>query len=109
MIDHDLNLFFLGIVKFPFGRLEITARFPCHDLDLFAAQSERGTTAIHRRVSDPNDQHLLTNCLCVLEGDRFQPVDTDMNAVTVVASGDFEIFSSRCPSPNKNSVVAFFQ
>ena len=109
MIDHDLNLFFLGIVKFPFGRLEITARLSCHDLDLFASQSERGTTAIHRRVPDPNDEYLFTNFLCMLEGDRFQPVDTDMNAVALIASGDFEIFPSRRPSPNKNSVVAFFQ
>ena len=39
MIDEFLNLFFLGIVKFPFGRLEITARFACHHLDRLAAQS----------------------------------------------------------------------
>ena len=106
VIDDDLDAFFLGVVQLPGRRFEVPARAARHHLDVLAAQTARRPAAIHRRVADADDQHLLADRIDVSEGDRLQPIDPDVDAIRVVAAGDVEILAARRAAADEDSVEA---
>ena len=103
VIDDDLDAFFLGVVQFPRRGFEESARAARHHLDIFAAQPARGPAAIHGGVADADDQNPLADLVDVPEGDRFQPVDADVDAVGIVAAGQISSLPRGAPVPTKTA------
>ena len=67
----------------------------------------RRPAAIHRRVADADDQDALADFVDVAEGDRFQPVDADVDAVGFVAAREIEFLAARRAGADEDRVVAF--
>src|SRR5580704_4238996 len=93
VIDDDFDFFSLGVFEFPLGSLEELTRLARHDLDVFGAEPERAAAAIHGGIADADDQNPLADLVDVTEGDRFEPGDADVNAVGIVAAGQFEFLA----------------
>ncbi len=106
MIDDDLDVFLFGILELPVGGLEESARLACHNLDVFCPQPERGTATIHRGIADTDDQHVVTDLLCVPEGDGLQPVDTNVNVFRVVTPWQLEFLAARRAGTDEYGVEA---
>src|ERR1051325_971718 len=106
MIDYDLDLFFFGVLEFPRRCLEELTRAERHDLDRFSAQATRSTAAIHGGIADANDEDVFADGIGMSESYRIQPVDADMDAVGIMASGNFEIFPARRARADEDSVVS---
>src|SRR5438874_1835518 len=76
-----------------------------HDLDVAAAQPARGAAAVHRGVADPDDQDPLADLVDVLERDRFQPVDPDVDVgARLGASREHQILAARGPAADEGCV-----
>ena len=106
VIDDDLDAFFFGVFELPGRGFEETARAARHHFDVFAAQTAARPAAIHRRIADADDQDLLADRIDVAEGDRFQPVDADVDAVGVVAAGNLEFLAARRAGADEDRVEA---
>src|SRR5205807_6484062 len=66
----------------------------------------RRAAAVHSRVADPDDEDALPDRVDVIEGDGFQPVDADVNAVSIVPAGDLEVLAARGAAANEDGVEA---
>src|SRR6185295_7662003 len=95
MIDDDLDVLFLGILQLPLRRLEEAARLARHDFHALRAEPERRATAVHRRVADADDKHALADRFDVAEGHRFEPGDTDVDAIGVVTARQHQLLAFR--------------
>ena len=93
VIDDDFDVFPLGILEFPLGRLEELARFARHDFHVFRAEPQRAAAAVHGGIADADDQYPLADFIDVAECNGLQPSDADMNAIGVVTTGQFEFFA----------------
>ena len=104
VIDDDLDAFFLGILEFPGGRFEESARAARHHLDVFAAEPAGRPAAIHGGVADADDQDPLADRIDMAEGNRFEPIDADVDPIGIVAAGNFEIFAARRTAAHEDGV-----
>ena len=77
-----------------------------HHFDLLAAQSPRGAAAIHRGIAHADDQDVFADGIGVAEGDRIEPVDTDVDAVGIVAPGNVEILTARRARADEDGIEA---
>ena len=109
VIDHNLDAFLFGVFEFPRRGFEVSARPARHHLDVLSAKPARGAAAIHGGIADPDDQHPLSNGLHVAERDRFQPVDTDMNAIGFVSSGNLQVLAPRRAAAHEDRVKSLFE
>src|SRR5579872_4213674 len=78
-VDNDLDALFLCVLELPGRGLEESARLAGHHLDAPGAQSEARAAAIHGRVADTDDEDTLADPVDVLERNRLQPRDPDMD------------------------------
>jgi hypothetical protein len=83
-VDDDLDVLFLGVLEFPGRSLEELARLAGDDPDALRAKPHRCAAAIHGRIADTDDQHLLADGLDVLESHRLEPGDADMHMCRIV-------------------------
>ena len=109
VVDDDLDAFFFGVLQLPGRRFEEAARPARHHFDVFAAQPARGAAAIHGRIADADDQNPFADRVDVAEGDGFQPVDADVDAVRIVAAGDIEILAARRAAADEDRVETLVQ
>ena len=107
MVDEDLDVFLFGVLQFPGRSFEETARPARHHLDVLAAQPAGRPAAIHRRVADADDQHLFADRIGVSEGDGFQPIDADVNAIGIVAARQIQLFTARRAGADKDRIEIF--
>ena len=106
VVDDDLDLLLLRVLQFPLGGLEEAARLARHDLDALRAEPERGAAAIHGGVADADDEHALADRVDVLEGDRLEPGDADVDPVGVRAAGKAQFLSLGRAGPDEDRVEA---
>jgi hypothetical protein len=78
-------------------------------LHVFCAKAQRRTAAVHGGVANADDQNTLADGLGVLEGDRLEPLDTDVDAVRIVAPGDLEVLALGGAGADENGVVALVE
>ncbi len=109
MIDDNLDGLFLGIFELPVRSLEELPRLARHDFDVLGAEAKRRSAAIHGRVTDADDQHILANAVDVLEGDGLEPRDSDVNILAVVTAGNVEILALRRAGTDEDRIVALIE
>ena len=109
MIDHDLDVFFLGVLEFPFRRLEEATRLARHDLDVLCAETQRRAATVHRRVADTDNENALADAVDVVEGDRLEPLDANMNTVRIISPGYFEVLAFRRARADEDGVITLFE
>src|SRR5579872_498401 len=109
MVDDDLDAFLFGVLELPGGGFEETARAAGHDPDGFSAQAAARTAAVHGGVADAYDENFFADRSGVAEGDGFQPINADVNAVGIVAAGNVEFFAARRAGADEDGVEAFVQ
>src|SRR5206468_3563435 len=101
--------FFFGVFELPRRGFEVSTRLARHHFDVFSAEPARRAAAVHRRVSDADDEHALADLVGVPEGNRFEPVDPDMNARAVVPTGDLQVLATRRAAAHENGVEAVLE
>src|ERR1700722_8601522 len=106
VINQDLDAFLFGVLQLPGRSFEEPARAARHHFDVFSTETATGPAAIHGRVTDADDQHVFADGIGVAEGDGFQPIDTDMDAIGVMTAGDVELFSARRSRADKDRIEA---
>ena len=109
VIDDDLDAFFFGVLELPGRGFEESARAARHHLDVFSTQAATGPAAIHGGVADADDQHLFADRIGVAEGDGFQPIDADVDAIGVVTAGNVEFFAARRAGADEDRVEALVE
>ena len=83
VIDDDLDAFFFGVLQFPGRGFEESARAAGHHFMSFAPRRRRRPAAVHGGVADADDQDFFADRIGMAEGDRFQPVDADVDMRSV--------------------------
>ena len=107
VVDEDLDPFLFGVLQLPGRRLEVAARAAGHDLDVPAAQSPRRAAAVHGGVADADDQDPLADLVDVLERDRLEPVDPDVDVgARLGAAGELQILAARRAAADEDGVVS---
>ena len=102
MIDDYFDVFLFRIFQFPVGCFKEFAGFARHDFDACRAEAQRAAATIHGRVADADDQDVLANRLDMLERDRLQPFDSDIDVFRVVPPGQLEFLASRRAAADKH-------
>ena len=59
--------------------------------------------------ADSDNQDVFADLRHVFERDRLEPLDADVNAVRVIATGNLEVLALRRTGANKDRVVAFVE
>jgi hypothetical protein len=109
VILDDVDLLLFGILQVPRRRLEVLARPAGHDRHVLAAHPLGCTAAVHGRVADADDQHLLADLLDVAEVDVGEPLDTYMDAIGLVAAGQVEFLPLRRAAADEDGVKALVE
>ena len=108
-VDDDLDALGFGVFEFPLGRLEELPRLACHHLHALGAQAQRTAAAIHRGVADADDQHGLAHRFHMLERDRFEPGDADVDVGgAFLAAGQGQFFALRRAGSDEDGIEALF-
>ena len=110
MVVEDRDALVQRIGHFPVGRLHDLARRAHRNGHSFRSKTQRRAAAVHRRVATTNDDDAAADLFHVLEGDRGQPVDADMNVLgRLLAAGDLEILALGGTSAHEHGVIAFIE
>ena len=105
VIDHDLDILGFGVLELPVGGLEESTRLAGHHLDVRGAEAQRGAAAVHRCVADTDDQNALADLVEMTEGNRFQPLDADVDVgVAFLAAWQVEFLALGCAATDKDCV-----
>ena len=79
VVVEDRDRLALGVLDLPGRRLHVLARRAHGDAYVLAAEADGRAAAVHGRVAAADDDDLLADLGRVLEGDRGQPVDADVD------------------------------
>ena len=110
VVLEDLDLLTLGVLELPRAGLEQRTWLTRHHLHVLAADPLGAPAAVHRRVPRADDQHPLADGVDVLESDRLQPIDADVDLVgRVPAARQIEFLAPRCARPDEHGVPALFE
>src|SRR5262249_816849 len=102
VIHDDLDALLLRIVQLPGRGFEEAARLKRHHLDILGPESQRAATAVHRRVTDTNNEDALTNRIDVAKSDRLEPGDADVDAVGLVPARQLQLLTLGSPRADKD-------
>src|SRR5690606_29467877 len=104
------NAFALSVLDLPVRRLHVLAGRADRHLDVLAAEPEGRTAAVHGRVAAANDHDPPADAVDVLEGDRGQEVDADVDiGGAFLTAGDVEIFPLRGSGADEYGVEALVE
>src|SRR6266436_8272492 len=104
----DRNAFVHCVFLFPGRGFHLLETGTHHDLDLVAAETPRGTAAIHRRIAAAQDDNAPAYFVGVAERDAGEPVYADVDVCAgFLASGNFELTPARRAATDKDRVMAF--
>ena len=104
VVHDDLDVLLLRILELPLGGLEEAPGLARHHLHVLRAEPERRTAAIHGGVADADDQHALADLVDVLESDRFEPGDADVDPVRVLAARKVQFLALRRAGADEHGV-----
>ena len=104
----DRNVLVEGVFLLPGAGLHLLEAGTHDHLDVFAAEAARGAAAVHRGVAAAEHDDALADLADMLERDRGQPFDADVNiGGGFLAAGNFELAAARRAGADKHRVVVF--
>src|SRR5690606_38174706 len=110
MIVEDWNALALCVLDLPFRRLHILARRADGYRHLLGTEAQSRPAAVHGGVAATDHQDAATYTLYVLEGDRGQELDADVNiGGAFLAARDVEILPLRGACADKHCVEALVE
>src|SRR5262249_691890 len=109
MVDQDLDHLLFGVFELPRRRLEVSAGFARHHLDVLAAEAAGRPAAVHRRVAYSDDEDALADLVGVAGRDGLEPVDPDVDAIGLVTAGDLEVFAARGAAADEDGIVTLLE
>src|SRR5687768_11601943 len=110
MIVDDRNVLMLCVFFFPWRCFHLREWRAYYHLYVLAAQATRRATAVHRRVSAPENDDGLADLARVFERDAAEPVDTDMYVRgAFFAARDLQLAAPRRACTDKHRVVILLE
>ncbi len=107
-IVEDRDAFVHRVFLFPGTGLHLLETRADDDLDVFAAEPSRRTTAVHRRIATAENDDTLADRGGMPESDAGQPVDAEMDVLgRGLATGDVEIMAAWCSGADEDRVITF--
>jgi hypothetical protein len=104
----DRNILMKGVFLFPRARLHFFKAGTHDHLDVFAAKTARGAAAIHRGIAAAKHDHALADLAGMLERNRSEPVDADVNILGgFLAARNFKFAAARRAGADEHRIVIF--